>query len=415
MVGLSIRYVFWLIGTFAFVLQLILQVSSGVVASYLDQEFGLGPLYSSILVSSIFYLHILMQIPAGVILERYGPRRVLGVGGVISCIGAYLFSISGTFEMALLSRIFMGSGLSCAFIALAAIVGRWFPIYQFAMMIALAEMIGLFVAAVSEQVLPGFFANYSWRTFYQYTGLSALLLAIVVWVFMPDHDRAGRVVSLKQGVDQVGRFVSIRLLWLNGLHSGMLFAVITGFIAGDALQMFGAMADVTHDDAGIFCASTLYGVVFGAGWVSYICLRYNLKEIIFAMIWMPLLSAITLIAFIWLPEGVYWLRVIAGLFVGFFSSGYLLSFRFASDYLAGGEGKSILMGFTNMLSVLVGPVAMIIAGMLQRLILQYLSMNVLVEEVPLWIYQSTCSFFVVLLMMGGFLAWRLLISEQDKS
>ena len=73
------------------------------------------------------------------------------------------------------------------------------------------------------------------------------------------------------------------------------------------------------------------------------------------------------------------------------------------------------MGFTNMLSVLVGPVAMIIAGMLQRLILQYLSMSVLVEDVPLWIYQSTCSFFVVLLMMGGFLAWRLLISEQDKS
>lgn len=413
--GFSIRYVFWLMGTCAFVLQLILQVSSGVIATYLDQEFSLGPLYGSILVSSIFYLHILMQIPAGVILERYGPRRVLGVGGVISCIGAYFFSISGTFEMALLSRVFMGSGLSCAFIALAAIVGRWFPIYQFAMMIALAEMVGLFVAAVSEQLLPGFFINNSWRTFYQYTGLSALVLALLVWVFMPDHDRAGRLVGLRQSVGQVGRFMRVKLLWFNGLHSGMLFAVTTGFIAGDALQMFSVMDGLTHDDVGAFCASTLYGVVFGAGWVSYACLRYNLQQVIFAMMWMPLVCAVALIGFIWLPEDVYWLRVIAGLSVGFFSSGYLLSFRFASDYLAGGEGKNILMGFTNMLSVLVGPVAMIIVGTVQRLVLQYLNMNVLAEQVPLWVYQSTCSFFVMLLVIGGLLAWRLLISEQDKS
>ena len=132
--------------------------------------------------------------------------------------------------------------------------------------------------------------------------------------------------------------------------------------------MFGAMADVTHDDAD-FCASTLYGCVWC--WLGELHLfALQSKRNYFC----DDLDAIAFCNFDCLylvAEGVYWLRVIAGLFVVFLI-GVFIEFRFASDYLAGGK-ESILMGFTNMLSVLVGPVAMIIAGMLQRLILQYLN------------------------------------------
>ena len=338
--------------------------------------------------------------------------KVIGIGGVISCIGAYCFSISIDFETALLSRILMGSGLSCAFISLSAIVGRWFPIYQFAMMIAAAEVLGLLIAAISEQLLPGLFAAGYWRLFYQCVGFAALVLATMVLIFMPDHDRSVRVLGLKQGIGQVLRFIKVKCLWVNGMISGVLFALITGFIAGDAMQMLGAMPNMTHDDAGLLCAATLYGVVFGAAWVSYACLYYDMQKILKATIGCSLISAVALLGFIWLPADAFWLRFAMGLIMGFFSASYLFSFRFVSDYLEGGEGKSILMGFTNMLSVMVGPIAMIVVGILQRVVLEFRDAPILTDKLHAITYQVTSSVFVLLLLFGAVLARQLLINEK---
>lgn len=76
--------------------QLIVQISSGLVAPYLSDEFNLGPFYGNVLVSSVF-LHILMQVPAGLLIEKFGARRVLGIGASISFVGALLFSFSAGF------------------------------------------------------------------------------------------------------------------------------------------------------------------------------------------------------------------------------------------------------------------------------------------------------------------------------
>lgn len=77
--------------------QLIVQISSGLVAPYLSDEFNLGPFYGNVLVSSVFFLHILMQVPAGLLIEKFGARRVLGIGASISFVGALLFSFSAGF------------------------------------------------------------------------------------------------------------------------------------------------------------------------------------------------------------------------------------------------------------------------------------------------------------------------------
>tara|TARA_Y200000002_G_scaffold383071_1_gene402991 strand:+ start:9429 stop:10673 length:1245 start_codon:yes stop_codon:yes gene_type:complete len=409
---MPIRYVFWLIGSISFVLQLVLQISSGLVAPYIEKAFHLGPLYGNILISSVFFLHILMQIPAGLLVERFGPRKVVGVGSFICVFGCIMFSYSNAFETALVSRIIMGSGLSCSFVAVSAMIAIWFPIYQFGMMVAISEMLGLLAAAIAEQILPSIFLSMPWQVFFQWFAVVAFMLGVTIFLVIreraviPTEEEAN--VSLSE---QLFKMMSVPKLWVNGLYSGVAFAVMTGFIAGDASQLLSLIDGISYNMSGQLCASILYGTVVGAAVVSYICLKHDYYQVLRSMFLMSFLCALFLALFIWLPGDFLILRFIAGFLAGFCSATYLFSFRVASDIFQNAKGKSILMGFTNMLSVIVGPLISVTAGFIQRLML---SKGVGGQFVDLFTYQLTCSIFIAALFLGCFMAAWMLRMDQPK-
>ena len=72
---------------------LFLRTSFGVMAPELEREMGLSPAVLSTIASSLFIGYALMQIPTGMMLDRYGPRRVLSVMLLFTAAGTALFAI----------------------------------------------------------------------------------------------------------------------------------------------------------------------------------------------------------------------------------------------------------------------------------------------------------------------------------
>src|SRR3989338_1805167 len=133
----------WIIAVIFVSFQFLLQLSSGEMISGLMRSFMLTAFGGAILTSSYYYIYTLLQVPAGMLIDRFGPRSVLSVGAAIVCIGSLLFAWSKVLWIALIARILMGTGASFAFVGCISLIAIWFPVKRFAMMTGIVETVGM--------------------------------------------------------------------------------------------------------------------------------------------------------------------------------------------------------------------------------------------------------------------------------
>ena len=139
----------------------------------------------SFLVSSYNITYLLMQIPAGIILDRYGSKKVLIVATLICGIGNLLF-ISGGFELAILGRLLVGVGSSFAFIGVLKLALENFPRKHFTIATSIVISLGTLAAAFSQNISVVVASyNISWIEIFIYSGLFAIPLAILFQIILP--------------------------------------------------------------------------------------------------------------------------------------------------------------------------------------------------------------------------------------
>jgi MFS family permease len=97
------------------------------IAGSLASEFGLGAGDLGLLTSVYFLTFAAAQIPIGVLLDRYGPRRIQSVVQVAAAAGAALFAVSDNFLLLLAGRALIGLGVAAAMTAALKALVLWFP------------------------------------------------------------------------------------------------------------------------------------------------------------------------------------------------------------------------------------------------------------------------------------------------
>jgi len=97
------------------------------MAAPLATELGLGADDLGLLTSVYFLTFAAAQIPIGILLDRYGPRRVQSALLVIAAIGSTLFAVSDHFWMLLVGRALIGLGVASAMTAGLKALVLWFP------------------------------------------------------------------------------------------------------------------------------------------------------------------------------------------------------------------------------------------------------------------------------------------------
>jgi MFS family permease len=114
--------------------------------------------------ASFYYPYMLLQIPAGLLILRFGSRRLL-VAGLTLCIVASLITASSqNVGHVAIARVLMGLGATPSFVATMALVTRWFPSRHFPMLVAATETIGMLGAALGQEILGFVVQSTGWRT-----------------------------------------------------------------------------------------------------------------------------------------------------------------------------------------------------------------------------------------------------------
>jgi MFS family permease len=176
------------------------RVSSAVIAPDLMAEFHLTAESIGVLSGAFFYSFAILQIPAGPLLDRIGPRIVLTFSALVGAGGALLFGIAHSFPMALAGRILMGAGMASMLMGCLKVFTLRFNPDAFASLSGLIIAVGTMGNVLAASPLAYVASRIGWRmSFILCSLVTALLSAAVFWALRERVVTSSQKVSATTG------------------------------------------------------------------------------------------------------------------------------------------------------------------------------------------------------------------------
>lgn len=176
-----------------------------------------------------FWVYTVMQVPAGLVIDRFGIRLPAALGTLLTGVGAVVLSVAQSYSVALLGPLLVGFGMSLVFVAVMKSNAIWFDGYQFGMVTGVTLLIGTLGSIVSEAPARLLLAITDWRVIFM--ALGALTLFVAVLIFLYWRAPADYNDAATQPVGQAGQSVLRRELWLDVLKNRQLWLLLVA-IAG---------------------------------------------------------------------------------------------------------------------------------------------------------------------------------------
>ncbi len=163
---------------------------TALISDRLARDLDLGPADLGLLASMYFLAFGLIQLPLGVWLDRFGPRRVQAVLLAIAAAGALMFALAGSLATLMLARILIGLGVAGGLMAGLKAIVLWFPPDRIALANGWFVMVGALGAVTATQPAELLLAPLGWRgLFILLAGLTALA-ALLVLALVPEREAA---------------------------------------------------------------------------------------------------------------------------------------------------------------------------------------------------------------------------------
>jgi sugar phosphate permease len=191
----------WGVGALVYLVAFFHRTSLGVASLAAQERFGVGATALSSFAILQLGVYLVMQIPGGIMADRFGPRRMLGAALLFMALGETLFAFATTMPLAVLGRALVGLGDAFTFISVIRLAASWFPRRRFALLTALTAMTGALGQVGGTVPLSAALHAYGWTPTFLGTAALSVLLAVAVWGWVRDHpetpsERAGATTSM---------------------------------------------------------------------------------------------------------------------------------------------------------------------------------------------------------------------------
>ncbi|MDP2639261.1 MAG: MFS transporter [Betaproteobacteria bacterium] len=236
---LRLAFAMWGLGAAFYLIGFYQRVAPAVITRELMSEFTLGAAALGNLAAFYYYSYVAMQIPAGVLADRWGPRRVLTAGAAVAAAGTLLFALAPGYAAAGLGRLLIGGSVGVAFVAMLKLAGHWFAPTRFAMLSGLALACGILGAVSAGVPLRLLVDVFGWRNVLSVSAALTALLAAVIWLAVRDDPAERGYASFAPTrparhapiLESIRKTLATRNVWLVFL--------ISGAVSGPALTFGG--------------------------------------------------------------------------------------------------------------------------------------------------------------------------------
>jgi len=334
--------------------QLVLQTFPSVMREGLVVDFSLNGAGFGGLSASFYYPYILLQIPAGLLVARFGARAVLLCGAILCTAACFIFASSTSADSAQATRIIMGIGAGPTVVCAMVLAAAWFPRRMFPMLVAVTEMAGMTGAAIGEEILGFIVEHQGWRAGMTACGIFSFVLLLLIGLFLKNRPPAG----LSASPLPAGR-VRIRDAAKLLLDPGILLRATAGGLVSTAGVSFGMLWGVPFlqahlgfslPTAALVMSFYFWGCLPGMLGFGWLCTRFHNPGRLLAL--GAVGTALSMMGILFGGGHFLALSVLTFL-LGVFDSSYALSFTMVESHVPR-EHAGVALGLTNMMIMGIG-------------------------------------------------------------
>src|SRR5438552_11558004 len=180
-----------------YLLSYLFRTVNAVISPELTASLGVSASSLGLLTSTYFIAFAAMQLPAGMLLDRYGPRRVEPVLLTIAGVGSLAFAAAGDLAGLTLARALIGAGVAVCLMAPLKAIATWYSVERQASLAGWMMVAGGVGALLSTAPLAAALSLLSWRGIFVVLAIASFAVAIcIVWV-VPDTPARSRLAGWK--------------------------------------------------------------------------------------------------------------------------------------------------------------------------------------------------------------------------
>ncbi|WP_119165106.1 MFS transporter [Algihabitans albus] len=233
-------WLIWALGAGLFCYGFFHRNAPSVMIDPLMRDFMVGGAILGNLSAFYFYAYASLQIPVGLMIDRWGPRRMLAIGATLCAAGSALFAAADSLTLAYAGRLLIGTGAAVGFVGTLKLSTNWFPPERFAQLTGLTMMAGMVGGVGGQAPLAALVEIAGWReALFGAAGIGGLL-AVAIWLIVRDRpptasqaangdgeaESAGSLSDLLQGL---GVVIRERQNWLVSLVCAAMTAPLLAF------------------------------------------------------------------------------------------------------------------------------------------------------------------------------------------
>jgi predicted MFS family arabinose efflux permease len=220
-------YLAWATVATAYAIAFLQRVSPQSVSFSFMQDFGTDAAGVAMLASSYFWGYTLMQIPAGLLVDRYGVKRVVLLSMAASSLGSAAFALAPNLMDVFVARLIVACGDALVFTALLKLVAQSFSDQRFGMMSGISQVSGYVGGVMATTPLASAVTGFGWRACFIFVaciGVANLALALFALKADPASHSArtlgGVLAATRQSLTQTAN-------WGCAMTFASHFAVVT--------------------------------------------------------------------------------------------------------------------------------------------------------------------------------------------
>ncbi len=234
---------------------------NAVISQDLVRDLGLDPGELGLLTSAYLFAFAAFQLPLGVLLDRFGPRRVEALLLIAAALGAWLFSVAQNIELLVLGRALIGLGVSACLMAAIKAFVQWFPMSRLATLNGLMLASGGLGALAASLPVEMALRVTDWRGLFAAIAAVTLGVAALIYMLVPDRPAAESKESIRELLVGVRSVFAAGVFW----RVSLAFMVIQGtYMSVQGLWISPWLRDVAgYETTGTLLAAVAIAMTVG--------------------------------------------------------------------------------------------------------------------------------------------------------
>lgn len=285
----------WSVGAAFFFYAFVQRVAPSIMVDELMRDFAAGGAIVGYLSAVYFYAYAVMQIPVGLLMDRFGPRRLMSAGVLVAALGSLIFAHSTGLAGASLGRLLVGTGSAFSWIGTLVLATYFFPPQRFALLTGIGQLVGVAGGVFGQAPLGAAVTAWGWRATTLGVAALGVMLAGALWLTARDRSGAAPrgIVGL---VGALRAVMTNRQTWLFAYLGMALAAPLLAFASLWAVPFFTVRYGLARAEAAALASLLFVGWGIGAptiGWLSdHLRRRRPLLSLGCALVTLQLLAAI---------------------------------------------------------------------------------------------------------------------------